>query len=443
MPAKVVKEFKQFETMFRKIVRPARYDKRREAERTLTPTMFKKLESGRLKPEEVARLLGNKKPDGTLFTLADIQKFNELRLKQTKTFNATVKGAPVPQLLAASWGADLQRARKEIKRSTLYRINGDLLHFRTPSGPDSKYDFHQVRVKLEEWQENLAGGQNCMASVKRAATGRISFDCDCGRHQYWFRYMATIGGYAIEPLEFAFPKIRNPGLGGACCKHAIMTLLTLQSPMTHNFLAKEMEKQSKEIGFGGDKSKTRFLNKGELDELDEMGELDVPTKAALEKEWSAFNKARKAYQKVLKDPETGKKKKELKEVEKELTETKAKLGAVEGVAKKEIKLRKKAEAEIATKEAEIAKAHSKVNDLAAKNAALEAEAKTHKERVAQQIAVAQKSLERDIAISKMSTALAVKVYRDGMTRDDAINSYAKEVGLDLKEAAKMAEQINL
>jgi len=338
MAAKVVKEFKEFEKMFRRVIRPRSYEARKEGQRTLTPQMFKKLESGRLKPKEIAKLLG-KGPDGTQFTLEDLRKFNEAKVKKQKEFNPSVSGSPVAQLLGASWTKDLERARKGIKTATLYRVSGDLLHFRT-SSETKPGTYHQVRVRLEEWKENLTGGKDCISSVRRAATGRISLDCDCGRYQYWFRYMATIGGYALTPFEYAFPKIRNPGLGGALCKHSIRVLLQLQAPLTHNFLAKEMQRQSEAVGFGGDKSKTKFLTKAEMEKLEKVGEVNVPTHDALEKEWKAFKKAQKVYQEKLKDKGTRKVLAELRQEKEGREVERAKRIAAETVAKKEIKARK-------------------------------------------------------------------------------------------------------
>jgi hypothetical protein len=214
MPAQVVKTFKEFEKLMRRTIRPGAFKARKEGQRTLTPQMFKRLESGRLKPAEIAEKLG-KGPGGVEFTLADLQKFNDTRIKTQATFNPSVSGSPVAQLLGASWTKDLERARKGIKTATLYRVSGDLLHFRT-SSETKPGTYHQVRGRLEEWKENLTGGKDCISSVRRAATGRISLDCDCKRHQFWFRYMATIGGYALEPFEYAFPKIRNLGFWVPC-----------------------------------------------------------------------------------------------------------------------------------------------------------------------------------------------------------------------------------
>ena len=65
------------------------------------------------------------------------------------------------------------------------------------------------------------------------------------------------------------------------------------------------------------------------------------------------------------------------------------------------------------------------------------------EAVAKKEIKERKRLEKDIAVQKMSAALALKIYRDGMSKDEAVASYAGESGLDLKEAKEIAQQINL
>ncbi|MCV5390784.1 phage tail protein, partial [Escherichia coli] len=82
-----------------------------------------------------------------------------------------------------------------------------------------------------------------------ACAGRISFDCDCGRHQYWYRYLATMGNYCIAPpKEFAFPKIRNPELSGVACKHVLKAATMLQSLAWQRILANQMKQQARRVG---------------------------------------------------------------------------------------------------------------------------------------------------------------------------------------------------
>lgn len=64
--------------------------------------------------------------------------------------------------------------------------------------------------------------------------GAVRFDCDCGRHRFWYRYIASVGSFAYGKAETGFPKIRNPNLKGLACKHVIfvMRMLTQSQSMT-------------------------------------------------------------------------------------------------------------------------------------------------------------------------------------------------------------------
>ena len=72
---------------------------------------------------------------------------------------------------------------------------------------------------------------------------KLAFDCDCGRHRYWFRYISTIGNFNSGRKELGFPKVRNPNLKGVACKHVLRVMSEVESSTSVlNFLAKHMEK---------------------------------------------------------------------------------------------------------------------------------------------------------------------------------------------------------
>ena len=124
-----------------------------------------------------------------------------------------------------------------------------------------------VRVRLEDWEKHLHNPYlNPLIAAKEAATGRISFDCACGRHQYWYRYLTQIGGFAINPpKEQDFPKIRNPGLTGCCCKHVLKVLRVLKTNAIQTVLSRELERQSASVGFADPRA--RLLNQQELKQV--------------------------------------------------------------------------------------------------------------------------------------------------------------------------------
>ena len=72
---------------------------------------------------------------------------------------------------------------------------------------------------------------------------KLAFDCDCGRHRYWFRYISTIGNFNAGRKELGFPKIRNSNLLGVACKHVLRVMSEVESSTSVlNFLTKHMIK---------------------------------------------------------------------------------------------------------------------------------------------------------------------------------------------------------
>ena len=49
--------------------------------------------------------------------------------------------------------------------------------------------------------------------------------------------------------EQDFPKIRNPGLTGCCCKHVLKVLRVLKTNAIQAVLSRELERQSASVGF--------------------------------------------------------------------------------------------------------------------------------------------------------------------------------------------------
>lgn len=152
-------------------------------------------------------------------------------------------------LFNASRPVDIERS-KTVRNATLYKRDGNLLSFRV-TGNSKPY--YRVIIRMEAWNSYVGKTMAPLAAVRKILDGRISFECPCGRHQYWYRYMATVGNYAIEPLEHGFPKIRNPGLFGCCCKHVLKVLGELKSNRVLFVLSKELETERKKPGFSGGK----------------------------------------------------------------------------------------------------------------------------------------------------------------------------------------------
>lgn len=146
---------------------------------------------------------------------------------------------------------DIDRARKQIKTAIpASALNGEI-RFITNAGPESNVSRHHVLVRFNAFVEAanrmLASKAKDKNSPKQAANWlrkqKLAFDCDCGRHRYWFRYISTIGNFNAGRKELGYPKIRNPNLKGVACKHVLRVMSEIESSgIVLNFLTRHMEK---------------------------------------------------------------------------------------------------------------------------------------------------------------------------------------------------------
>jgi len=163
-------------------------------------------------------------------------------------------GITARQVIDMSLSVDRDRARRQINmavpsaargaRGSNRQVEALELRFITNAGPDSDVHRHHVTVEFTGYQTAIASGAE---SVKRAAARLrkegIRFDCDCGRHRYWFRYIATLGRYNAGRPETGFPKIRNPKLNGVACKHVLRVMSEIEGgSAVQSFLARAIEK---------------------------------------------------------------------------------------------------------------------------------------------------------------------------------------------------------
>lgn len=253
---------KDFERAFNAIAK-RNTQKRRDARRTLTPRIM----SRRKSIDEIVRL--GKKADGSEFTTEELDRMNKMRLKFKKR-RGGIQGITWLEIAGRSADIRIDRAsnrsndRRGISKATLLGIRANVVTVRVKASERSVHQEHRVMIRFEEWDELLADADGTdkgyQKATKYACAGRVSFDCNCGDHQYRYRYMATLGNYALAPpKEFAFPKITNPNLTGLACKHVIKSMSMLQSVVWQRALAKQMEIQARKSGYGDDKrSKTLF-----------------------------------------------------------------------------------------------------------------------------------------------------------------------------------------
>ena len=331
---KSVKDFKAFEAQFRKI-KAQKKEKRVEGVGLMTPDLIRR----HIKSGQDLVLAYGQKGLTVKYTVEDLRKFIQAQEKAGKEFVEDDQGVIILKLLSASDSKDRARAQGQIKTAVIYRVRGNVLHIQTNAGPDSKYKHHQVKVRLEDWYNQLRGQNDYKVAVHNAVNGRVSFDCDCGRHQFWYRYLATMGKFAIAPLEKDFPKIRNPKLTGCCCKHVIRALSNVRTPSAQAILVKEMERQSRAKGFADDEKTTRFLNQEELKKLT-RSKAKIMDKTETEKAYQEYLKAQEAFKKKAADPAV---QKAIKDAQQKIETLKAKADAQKARADKEKKARIDAE----------------------------------------------------------------------------------------------------
>lgn len=127
---------------------------------------------------------------------------------------------------------DVGRANAEIHRAVLAGASKGVLRFITDVGKDSADVRHHVTVQLLAYEMATASPEtqsNPKKLTKEVCADKVKFDCDCGRHQFWLRYLATIGGWAYGKQENGFPDQKNPHLKGIACKHVIRVMRELTS----------------------------------------------------------------------------------------------------------------------------------------------------------------------------------------------------------------------
>ncbi len=338
-------EFRQFEKTFKQIW--AKTSTRRQADKRdafLTPDLLRRRREVTKSGKQKLVLDFGSQGGRVSYTLADLNKMAKAMEKAEGKFSESTRGVTVAELIRSSRKIDIERAKK-ITNSTLYKFDGSILLFRSRAGDDSKVNFHQVKVRLEDWEHEVRGGlgNTYLPAAASAARGRVSFDCDCGRHQYWYRYLATIGGFALDPKEFAFPKIRNPKLQGCACKHVIKTLAVLQTPFVQSRIALEMKDQAQKKGWfsrllHGERPTETFMEGEDLQASELSGNVGI------EKSFKNMKKARAGYAQKIKNWVKAKtKKKAEKTMEKSMDTVLGKGTVSETVAKQEIKKRRQAE----------------------------------------------------------------------------------------------------
>ena len=210
-----------------------------------------------------------------------------------------------------------------ITSATPVSIKHNLLIVRVKASQASHDQFHRVKIRFEQWDalldELTDDKRKNQAIVRQLCAGRLSFDCDCGRHQYWYRYIATAGNFAVAPpKEYAYPKEKNPNLAGVACKHVIHATTRLQSPAWQVRVLQTMLQVAKQVGYGDDRRNTteHFSDKEQKDlNRNRKSQANVN---AMKREWDLYQRRQVALGKKL-DDENG----SIDDLRKQLTKSKS------------------------------------------------------------------------------------------------------------------------
>jgi hypothetical protein len=244
-------------------------------------------------------------------TPADIVRFKQ---KITQLQTKYKGGILAEQVIDLSRKIDRERARDEIKNAVVASaLNGELRFIANASGKTKGVVRHHVRVEFNKELFNaLAAGGN--TDAKQAALklrkSRLLFECSCGRHTYWYRYLATIGKYGCGRAEVGFPKVRNPELKGVACKHVIRVMSEIMSSASVLAMLTEMMKRAKAHEFNKSQVRTSQAeaekqlaeqNRRKKDRIDDQND-KAKTKRAKQRlktlKANQAKKANKAFEKV-------------------------------------------------------------------------------------------------------------------------------------------------
>lgn len=167
--------------------------------------------------------------------------------------NKFVGGITARQVIDQSTRQDRERARREItvavpSAARALRAGGGIsgLEVRFVTNASMRHGESRYFVNVNFLGYPSAASSGALSPAKAASLLRkqgITFECSCPRHRYWYRYMATVGKYNYGRPENGYPRVRNPGLVGVACKHALRVMAEIEgSGMVLGFLTRVITK---------------------------------------------------------------------------------------------------------------------------------------------------------------------------------------------------------
>lgn len=175
-------------------------------------------------------------------TVADLKAFEKNIALLSDKYQA---GIIPKQVISLSRAEDIRRANTQIHYAMPIRRQGNIILFMTNASAESKVKYHYVRVELQNLPKYLDMDITQLQAQRNIANGKVRFECDCGRYQYWYRYLNTIAGTNLGRQETGYPKIRNPHLYGMACKHILRVMKWLSGIQGGRYIYTEIQKQQK------------------------------------------------------------------------------------------------------------------------------------------------------------------------------------------------------
>ena len=151
-------------------------------------------------------------------------------------------GITAKQVIDRSLAVDIQRSNEQIKLAIPLSQKNGVVHFLTNASQENGAKNHHVNVEFLAFKAVVSAPDASKKAKNSLNFGKIKFECDCGRHNFWYRYIATIGNFGYGRQENGYPKIRNRALVGLGCKHVLRVMQYIRSPMGISYLQKEIEK---------------------------------------------------------------------------------------------------------------------------------------------------------------------------------------------------------
>jgi len=179
-------------------------------------------------------------------------------------------GITAAEALSLSTPADVERAKREIRYAMPAQLRAGNVRFVTNSGPNSKAARHFVNVEFVGFAAAVARpGTPAQAATALAKHGRVRFECSCEHFRYVLRFVATAGGWVTGRPEHGLPKLTNPSLDGACCKHTVRVMTDIQASVgLRQHIAKMVAAERARIDRpGGIKPKVIALRQAEAERL--------------------------------------------------------------------------------------------------------------------------------------------------------------------------------